>query len=101
MALTKKTRQARLVAGSVARARSKKSFERAQKNGGSSAIESISARELAMRIEGYLKSTGDKPSKFLEKIQERSKKNGTDKMSLREINAVIKEARKERQKKQK
>jgi mannitol/fructose-specific phosphotransferase system IIA component len=60
-----------------------------------------SEQDAIARIEEHLKVTGYKTPKFLEKIWERSKKTGTDKMTLRKINAVIKEARKELQQKQK
>ena len=99
MTLIKKARQARSTAGSTLR-RGGKTFKRAEK-GDASATEALSERELTTRIEDYLKGTGSKTPKFLERIHKLSKKNGTDKMTLREINAVIKEARKELQQKQK
>ncbi len=38
--------------------------------------------------------------KWLEEIQEDSRRNGTDKMTMREIDAIIAEVRTERKKKQ-
>jgi hypothetical protein len=101
MALTKKARQARTAAtASAVRTRVGKSLKRSGKSNGA-AMEALSEQEAMMRIEEHLKRTGYKTPKVLERIWEQSKKNGTDKMTLREINAVIKEARKELKQKQK
>jgi hypothetical protein len=82
------------------RTRGGKTFKRAAKSD-ASATEGLSEREVITRIEEHLKRTGYKTPKFLQRIHEQSKKNGLDKMTMREINAVIKEARKELQQKQK
>jgi hypothetical protein len=100
MALAKKARQGRATASPPARTRAGKPVKRAGKSG-RAAVDTLTEQDVVRRIQEHLKRTGCKTPKFLERIWEQSRKNGTDKMTMREINAAIKEARKELQQKQK
>lgn len=53
------------------------------------------------RIEDYLTRSGTRYPKFLQRIHAQAKKNGLDKLTMREIDAMIKETRKELRLKQK
>ena len=49
-----------------------------------------------MSLEEYLEKFADRPSAVLTAIQREAKRRGLDKLSLREINLVIKRVREER-----
>lgn len=98
MALAKKTRQTRTASGSTLRVRASKTSKRPRKN---APTEKSSERSLNSRIEDYLTRSGTRYPKFLQRIHAQAKKNGLDKLTMREIDAMIKETRKELRLKQK
>ncbi len=51
---------------------------------------------IIMSLEEYLEKFADRPSAVLTAIQREAKRRGLDKLSLREINLVIKRVREER-----
>ena len=62
---------------------------------------SASRKTAKQRREGFLKELRDSAPESLKRMWEESKRNGTDKISLREINAEIAASRKEERQKRK
>ncbi len=95
MALTKKERDTRIVPALRARTQLGQILKRVREIKKRFVIvRRGDPQAVIMSIEEYVNTTGQTPE-FLERIHRAAKKNGLDRMSMREIDRKIKKSRKE------
>jgi len=90
-----------VISALTARSQFQEIMKRASKNGERFVVDRQGEPKLIiMSIQDYVKSVAPPPA-WLEEIWAASRRNGTDKLTMREINAEIAASRRERSKKPK
>ena len=94
MAVTRKKRNTKATGSRTARRSPRQAAKRVEEPKNPRSVKRQSLKAAMAKVEKHLNTLGEEPE-FLQRIHRAAKENGTDRLSLREINREIKKAREE------